>query len=53
MGPVKERVPEYVVIARDEAAVEVCTFATYAQDTLPEATLEDVADRALDRLAAG
>jgi hypothetical protein len=43
---------EYVVVARDGAAVEVCTFAAYAQDTLPEATLADLADRVLDRLAA-
>ncbi|MGH3483049.1 MAG: hypothetical protein ACRDPQ_07400 [Nocardioidaceae bacterium] len=43
---------EYIIVARDGAAVEVCTFATYAQDTLPETTLEDLADRVLDRLAA-
>jgi hypothetical protein len=43
---------EYVIVVRDGTAVEVCTFAAYAQDTLPEATLLDLANRVLDRLPA-
>jgi len=43
---------EYIVVARDGAAVGVSTFAVFAQDTLSEATMDDLAGRVLDRLGA-
>ena len=43
---------EYIVVARDGTAVGVSTLAVDAQDTLPQATLDDLAGRVLDRLGA-
>jgi hypothetical protein len=41
---------EYIVIARDGAAVEQATLHVYAQDVLPRATLRDLTERVLHRL---
>jgi len=43
---------EYIVVARDGTAVGVSTFAVYAQDTLSDAVLDELAGRVLDRLSA-